>query len=116
MTTSPVVVGVDASADARSAVLWAVAEAALANTSLLIVHSPGLPTAATAQLGAALRACDDVGQSVLDAAVAIARASRPDVPVKVLLSHADPAQALIDVSAEAQLLVLGSRSVAPGEL
>jgi nucleotide-binding universal stress UspA family protein len=97
--------------------LWAVQEAALAQTSLLVVHSPKLPPAVpTGHLGAALRACDDVGRSVLDAAIALARASRPDVVVKGLLSHADPAQALIDVSAEAHLLVLGSRSATMGEM
>jgi nucleotide-binding universal stress UspA family protein len=118
MTMQPVVVGVDDSADARSAVLWAVQEAALAQTSLLVVHSPQLPpsTVPAGHLSAALRACDDVGYSVLDSAVALARAVQPGVVVKALLSHADPAQALIDVSAEAQLLVLGSRSASMGEI
>jgi len=118
MTTPAVVVGVDDSADARSAVLWAVEEAALARSHLLVLHSPRLPpaTAAGGLLGAALRAHDDMGQSVLDAAIAIARAHQPGVRVTGLLSHADPAQALVDVSAVAQLLVLGSRGAAPGEL
>ncbi len=117
MTTPAVVVGVDDSPDARSAVLWAVEEAALAGTSLLAVHSPRLPSVtATDRLSVALRAYDDVGQSVLEAAMAIARASRPEVPVRGLLSHADPAQALIDVSAEAQLLVLGARNGGSSEM
>jgi Universal stress protein family len=118
MTTQPVVVGVNDSADARSAVLWAVREAALARTSLLVVHSPGLPpaTVPAARLHAALRAADDIGRSVLDAAIAVARAHEPEVMVRGLLSHADPAQALIDLSAEAQLLVLGSRTAAMGDL
>lgn len=114
----PVVVGVDDSPDARSAVLWAVQEAALAQTSLLVVHSPQLPpaTVPAGHLSAALRASDDMGYSVVDAAIALARANQPGVSVKGLLSHANPAQALIDVSAEAQLLVLGSRSATMGEM
>ena len=118
MSTSPVVVGVDGSADARSAVLWAAAEATLAQTSLLVVHSPRLPAAEirSGHLSTALRASDDVGQTVLNSAIALARASQPDAVVKGLLSHADPAQALIDLSAEAQLLVLGSRSAAMGDM
>ncbi|HEX8094714.1 universal stress protein [Jatrophihabitans sp.] len=118
MTMPPVVVGVDDSPDARSAVLWAVQEAALAQTSLLVIHSPQLPpaTVPAGHLSTALRACDDVGSSVVDAAIALARANQPGVTVKGLLSHADPAQALIDVSAEAQLLVLGSRSATMGEM
>jgi nucleotide-binding universal stress UspA family protein len=118
MITPPVVVGVDDSADARSAVLWAAREAALARTSLLVVHSPQLPPATlpAGHLNAALRAADDIGRSVLDVAISVARASEPAVLVRGLLSHADPAQALIDVSAEAQLLVLGSRTAPLGEL
>jgi hypothetical protein len=117
-TTSPVVVGVDDSADARSAVLWAAREAALAQTSLLVVHSPKLPSATVlaGHLNAVLRVSDDIGRSVLDAAIAVARAGEPTVTVRSLLSHADPAQALIDVSAEAQLLVLGARTAPMGDL
>ncbi len=118
MASVPVVVGVDDTADARSAVLWAAQEAVLARTSLLIVHAPRLPPAGVAAgyLGAALRASDDVGHAVVAAAVALARANEPEVVVRALLSHADPAQALIDVSAEAHLLVLGSRHSTMGEL
>jgi|SRR4051812_2444672 len=117
MTMPPVVVGVDDSVDARSAVLWAAEEAMLARTSLLVVHSPALPPSApTGHLSTALRASDDVGRSVLDAAMALARASQPSLLVKGLLSHAGAIQALIDVSAEAQLLVLGSRTAAVGDM
>ncbi|HST48529.1 universal stress protein [Jatrophihabitans sp.] len=117
MTMPPVVVGVDDSVDARSAVLWAAEEAMLAGTSLLVVHSPALPLAAPAgHLGAALRASDDVGRSVLDSATALARARQPQLVVKSLLSHADPIQALIDVSVEAQLLVLGARTALTGDV
>jgi hypothetical protein len=111
MTMPPVVVGVDDSVDARSAVLWAAEEAMLVGTSLLVVHSPVLPLSAPAgHLVAALRASDDVGRTVLDSAIALAQVSQPQVAVKGLLSHADPVQALIDVSAEAQLVVLGART------
>jgi nucleotide-binding universal stress UspA family protein len=117
MTTPPVVVGVDDSADARSAVLWAAAEAALAQAPLLIVHSPRLPSSTrSGSLGVALRVCDDIGQAVLDSSMALARASQPGVLVRSLLSHADPAQALLDLSVEARLLVLGSRTAVAGEM
>ncbi len=116
MTMPPVVVGVDDSVDARSAVLWAAEEAMLAETSLLVVHSPTLPMSTAGHLGAALRASDDVGHSVLDSAIALALASQPRLLVRGLLSHADPIQALIDVSAEAQLVVLGARTAPSGDL
>jgi nucleotide-binding universal stress UspA family protein len=118
MHTPPVVVGVDDSADARSAVLWAAHEAVLADAPLLIVHSPRPPSPGmpAGYLEAALRASDDVGRVMLESSVALARANEPDVVVSGLLGHADPARALIDVSARARLLVLGSRSAAMGEM
>lgn len=118
MNVAPVVVGVDETAHARSAVLWAAHEASLAQTSLLIVHSPALPAAGTPPglLRTTMRACDDVGRSVLEVSAALAHAYQPEVAVNVLLSHADPAQALIDVSTEAQLVVLGSRPDSMGEM
>jgi len=118
MSTGPVVVGVDDSGDARSAVLWAAQQASLTGTSLLIVHSPPLPPAATPSgvLSAALHASDDVGRSVLQDSAALARATQPEVLVRTLLSHAEPAHALVDLSAEADLLVLGSRSTVEGKM
>jgi nucleotide-binding universal stress UspA family protein len=118
MHISPVVIGVDDSAGARSAVLWAAHEAVLAGAPLLIVHSPRLPSTAmpTGYFEAALRASDDVGRIVLESSIALARANEPAVVVRGLLSHADPAQALIDVSATARLLVLGSRSTVSGDM
>jgi nucleotide-binding universal stress UspA family protein len=118
MNSVPVVVGVDETPDARTAVLWAAHEASLAHTSLLIVHSPDQPAAATPAglLSSALRACDDLGRSVLDSSAALACAAQPEIAVNVLLSHAEPAQALIDVSTQAQLVVLGSRRTATGEM
>ena len=118
MTMPPVVVGVDDSVDARSAVLWAAEEAMLARTSLLVVHSPALPLSASGRSpgrrAARVRRRRPFGAGCRDR-------SRPGQPAagcwcRGLLSHADPIQALIDVSAEAQLLVLGSRTAAMGDM
>lgn len=110
MTNQPIVVGVDDTAASRSAVLWAAEEAVLASTQLLIVHSPEAVASARTpdDLGVALHARNDVALAILDGCVALARAHQPSVVVRPLLSQAEPAQALIDVSAEARLLVLGS--------
>ncbi|MEO7259955.1 MAG: universal stress protein [Jatrophihabitantaceae bacterium] len=112
MSVGPVVVGVDNTVDACSAVLWAAHEAALAQTSLLILHSPQAPSARSD----VPRDCDDVGQSVLRNLETLAQAARPDVVVSTLLSHADPGQALINLSTQARLMVLGSRSAMTGEV
>ena len=118
MNVGPVVVGVDNTIDACSAVMWAAQEAALAQTSLLIVHSFQLPSAKATggYLSPVPRDCDDVGHSVLRDLAALAQAAQPDVVISTLLSHADPAQALISLSAQARLLVLGSRSAVTEEL
>jgi nucleotide-binding universal stress UspA family protein len=47
--------------------------------------------------------------AVLDAAVDRVTAETPDVPVERVLSRGDPADALTELAAGAELLVLGSR-------
>lgn len=118
MNVGPVVVGVDNTIDACSAVLWAAQEAALAQTSLLILHSSPTPsaTASGGYLSAVLRDCDDAGHAVLRDLAALAQAAQPAIVISTLLSHADPAQALIGLSAQARLLVLGSRSAETEEM
>jgi nucleotide-binding universal stress UspA family protein len=78
------------------------------------VHSPTVGPAGRPGVGS--RVCDDIGQALLDSSMALARASRPEVPVRGLLGPADPAQVLIALSGEAHLVVLGSRTAVAGEL
>ncbi|GAA4972328.1 universal stress protein [Pseudonocardia tropica] len=110
---STVVVGVDGSDAALDAVAWAAREAAARHADLLLVQAfdvAGLyADAAVAPL------LDDVEESIreesratLDAARHAAAQAAPEVAVDVAEDRRAPSTALVDRSATAELLVLGS--------
>jgi nucleotide-binding universal stress UspA family protein len=106
-----IVVGVDGSAGSRSALLWAADECQIRERLLVIVHAPD-PSAAPMLVAAgepAIRAMDDAGRRLLDAELIAASTRQPGVLVTSLLSHAGAADALIDLSAGADMLVVGTR-------
>ena len=103
-----IVVGIDGSEHSHRALVWAVTEAARLGARLLVVHalrfevSPTDPNAleATRQIGR-------VAQHVLDHEVAWACAG--GAAAEGSLVCADPGRALVDLSADADLLVVGRR-------
>jgi nucleotide-binding universal stress UspA family protein len=103
-----IVVGVDGSDESHRALEWAIAEASRWGASLLVVHawrfgvSPTDPNAAEAT-----REIGRAAQHVVDHEVAYVRES--GVEVEGVLVFASPARALVDRSADADLLVVGSR-------
>ncbi|MER5669676.1 universal stress protein [Pseudonocardia alni] len=110
---STVVVGVDGSDAALDAVAWAAREAAARHADLLLVQAfdvAGLyADAAVAPL------LDDVEESIreesratLDAARHAAAQAAPEVAVDVAEDRRAPSMALVERSATAELLVLGS--------
>jgi len=111
LAASRIVVGVDGSNGARSALLWAADECRIRGASLFVVHAPDPVDASMVGINgeAALRSIDDVGARMLSELVALASARQPGVPVASLLSHAHAADALIALSAEADVLVVGTR-------
>jgi nucleotide-binding universal stress UspA family protein len=106
-----IVVGVDGSAGSRSALLWAADECQIRERLLLLVHAPAPSAARTVLAGGepAIRALDEAGRRLLDAELIAASIRQPGVPVTSLLSHAGAADALIDLSAGADMLVVGTR-------
>jgi nucleotide-binding universal stress UspA family protein len=111
----PVVVGVDGSEQATTAVRWATREAARRASTLRIVHAwvwplyrvsldppPGAPP------GAGLRA---VAEQVLADAVRTARETDPRVEADTELVVGEPATALLRAAETAGLLVVGNRGV-----
>ena len=105
-----IVVGVDGSASSKVALAWAVKQATLTGATVGVVMAwefpvnygfpvPGLPYIDLAGIAA---------QVVADA---IAEVSSPDEPVKIesMVAEGNPAQVLLDASAGAELLVVGSR-------
>jgi nucleotide-binding universal stress UspA family protein len=105
-----IVVGVDGSVGSALAVSWAADECRLRGTVLLIAHCPDIYDArAAAQFGeAGLRSIDRRAEHVLATFSHAASCRQPTVPVSSLISHSDAPNALVDLSAGSDLVVLGS--------
>ena len=106
-----VVVGVDGSPGAVKALHWAAEEAKLRGAELTVVHAWHIPAsvamAAPVTPGGEFQVLEDAASSILDAMAE--EASGYGVPVKPVLVQAYPAPALIEHSAGAILLVVGTR-------
>ncbi len=111
----PVVVGVDGSSGADLAVRWAARHAAEIGAPLRLVHAVAAAETVTALLPIPVgvssvgprRPCPTASQ-VLESATAEAARHLPQPRVTAEPASADPERALLDASAEAALLVLGS--------
>ncbi|RSM85137.1 universal stress protein [Kibdelosporangium aridum] len=111
--TKPIVVGIDGSDSAQQAVRWAAREAAARRAPLRLVHacvvvSQYTPVSLPKSVSDVLA---DEGREWLRKASETAAEVAPQVEVSRILEHGDPARALIEESAKAQLVVLGSRGL-----
>lgn len=131
MSTSPVssgtvpsgtiVVGVDGSTQGQLAVAWAAEQAGLEGRALTLVHGTGESRAwwvAGASAGIDVErlqreAATSAGRAVLEQARETVRTDFPLVEVHTLLQVVDARQALLDLSATASMLVVGSRGRGP---
>lgn len=104
-TGSRVVLGVDHSIGARAAASWAGAESRLRESALLMVH---VPTAGPTPRSGWFPAAGVAGWLLLDELTIDLHHRYPDVAVERLLGHGDPAGTLTDLSALADLVVLGT--------
>jgi nucleotide-binding universal stress UspA family protein len=109
-TGSRIVVGVDNTPASSAAVAWAVDECAVRGTSLLIAHCPAPADPRQVWVGGeiALRVMDQHADTLLTAYAAATCRRQRSVVVSTHLSHSDPANALIDLSAGSQLIVVGA--------
>ncbi|UQX10302.1 universal stress protein [Candidatus Mycobacterium methanotrophicum] len=114
-----IVVGVDGSPASKYAVDWAARDAAMRNVRLALVHAVR-PIRTTLPVMPAPTAFSrwqvEQGQKILDDAVEIARSATPDgdppqVESELLFSPVVPT--LVDLSKEAQMVVVGSRGRGP---
>lgn len=106
--TGPVVVGVDGSPAAKTALRWAADEAALRELPLRIVHVSEDPAPRQGD-GEAQAALASAGHDVAAHAMDEVRALRPDVTMTSEVLRDDPAHGLIKESDTASLVVVGSR-------
>jgi nucleotide-binding universal stress UspA family protein len=118
-THSGVMVGVDGSPAAKYAVNWAAREAVRRKVGLTLVHAVrpiGLTLPPMTATTAFTRWQVEQGQQVLDAAAQVAREATADggpgqIETELLFSPAVPS--LVDLSKDADLVVVGSRGSAP---
>jgi nucleotide-binding universal stress UspA family protein len=118
---STIVVGVDGSPGSRAALAWALEEARLRGSTLRALHVWMLPlltaptvgfTPAVVQSEADVEAFERASREVLDETVAGAVADGdPGVSIERRLVQGRAAEALIAGSADADLLVVGSRGL-----
>ena len=119
MDHSGVLVGVDGSPASKYAVDWAARDAAMRNVRLTLVHAVrpiGLNLPPQPAPTAFARWQVEQGQKILDDAVEAARRSTPDggpgqIESELLFSPVVPT--LVDLSKEAQMVVVGSRGRGP---
>ena len=109
----PIVVGIDGSRAARTALLWAAAEARRWGRPLLVVHTYEYPVVVggfgvTPDLTDP-RIVQDAAAGLADCEVKAVLGPRNGLKVDVEVVCGSPAATLVELSREAELLVVGSR-------
>lgn len=112
--TGPVVVGVDHTEHSEHTIGAAFMEAARRNCAVIAIHAYELPAAygffAMSVLPYKPEDVHEAEAAALDKALEPWREKYPDVPVESLAARGTPARVLVDVSGNAGLVVVGSRS------
>jgi nucleotide-binding universal stress UspA family protein len=109
----PIVAGYDGSPAGRTALHWAAAEADRLHARLRVVEAFELiialrPTPGTVVPLAALRTARELGLTALADGL---RAQHPNLQVETVLVEGTPAETLIEETAQARMIVLGSRGL-----
>jgi nucleotide-binding universal stress UspA family protein len=105
---SPIVVGADGSAGAEAAVGLAFEEARLRDCPLIVVFAYGQPTHPWAGGDARPRMTDGTAHAALDESLLPWRDKYPLVPVEATTTDIEPTPALVALSRNAQLVVVGA--------
>ena len=106
--TGPIVVGVDGSESSRRALEWAADQAERTRAALMVITAWHWP----AMMGAVpMPEVDFEGDArrVVVGMVDSLREAHPDLPIDMQVTAGSAAQALVDASEGAELLVVGSR-------
>ncbi len=107
-----IVVGLDGSPESVTATRWAADEAELRDQSLLLVHAFNIPVVGMMGYTVPTSLSDglhDAGAQLLADTVADLRESHPNLQVAARLVETDPRPALVRLSEEATLTVVGTR-------
>jgi nucleotide-binding universal stress UspA family protein len=109
-----IVVAVDGSPESNAATSWAVRDAVLRNVPLTVIHAVATPTTIWPPVpypDSLVTALEDEGKKEIMHAVKIAEDAMPadrKVPIKRELVYSSPALALIKMSDEAEMIVMGT--------
>ena len=108
-----IVVAVDGSSQSSVAASWAARDAVLRNVPLTVVHAVATPTTTWPPVpypDSLVTALEDEGKKAVMHAVKIAEEAMPDrkVPIKRQLVYSTPALALINMSEQAEMIVMGT--------
>lgn len=120
MTARKIIVGYDGSCAARDAARWALDHAARtgAPVEFCFAHEDPAPIPAAAMVSATTvrhgADLDDAVEDMIEDIAASAANSHPDVTVDTVIKRASPVDTLTDRSADADLIVLGSRAYPAG--
>ena len=115
----PIVVGVDGSDASGAALRWAAAEARLRVVPLVVVHAwsfvpaqpigdPGLLAVPAGDIAGQLEAESVAARTILTEAVELGLGDDSGLEIEQRLVEGDPGDALVDASASAELVVVGS--------
>ncbi len=108
-----IVVGVDSSKTSLKALRWAIAEAELRGSGLMLVHAFPRPELVGMTMVVTLPSDDELreaSEQVLDDALAAAGGAG-ETAVTKHVGAGGPASVLVEVAKDAELLVLGSRGL-----
>jgi nucleotide-binding universal stress UspA family protein len=106
-----IVVGIDGSEHAVEALRWAVDEAKRRNTSVTLVHSWEMPVIqGRAPKDLPHETFEERAQRVLSEVLEKVPAHH-DIEVHTAITNYSPAQALVEASRDAELVVVGSRGL-----
>jgi len=108
-----IVVAVDGSSQSSVAASWAARDAVLRNVPLTVVHAVATPTTTWPPVpypDSLVTALEDEGKKAVMHAVKIAEEAMSDskVPIKRQLVYSTPALALINMSEQAEMIVMGT--------
>jgi nucleotide-binding universal stress UspA family protein len=113
MTHPLIVVGVDGSADAKHALLWAAEQAELRDANLQVLYAWEPPAVAGLHIPPLLdwEPMEEQAKSFPAKFVHEVLGREPEVHVVTKTVRGRPAQALVDASEHADLLVIGARGI-----
>ncbi|MCV7379314.1 hypothetical protein BST11_05420 [Mycobacterium alsense] len=105
-------VGVDGSAAALAAVRWAAHDAALRNVPLTLIHVVDAPLPEWFEAASFRQSQEKRARDVIEAAIKVAEESAGGcgaLPIDSEVFHSAAATTLVDLTAEAEMVVVGSR-------